>query len=36
VHHTCATDTDNIRVVFGAAQDILLKKAVGESGLGGI
>ena len=34
VHITCATDTDNIRVVFKAVQELVLQKAVASSGLG--
>ena len=29
---TCATDTRNVRVVFGACKDIILKKNLQESG----
>jgi len=34
VHLTCATDTNNIEVVFSAIKDILLRKVLDESGLG--
>lgn len=33
-HITCATDTSNIRHVFEAVKDIILHKALDESGLG--
>ena len=29
---TCATDTRNVRVVFGACKDIILKQNLQESG----
>jgi len=31
-HHTCATDTGNVRVVFNAVKDIILRKALDQSG----
>jgi hypothetical protein len=31
-HVTCATDTQNIRFVFDAVKDILLQKAMIQSG----
>jgi len=34
VHATCATDTDNIHVVFNAVKDIILHKVLDDSGLG--
>jgi len=34
VHATCATDTDNIQVVFNAVKDIILHKVLDDSGLG--
>lgn len=34
VHYTCATDTDNITVVFKACQDIILNKIINKMGLG--
>jgi len=33
-HVTCATDTGNVRVVFDAVKDIILHKALNQSGLG--
>jgi len=33
-HLTCATDTDNIQVVFNAVKDIILHKALDQSGFG--
>jgi len=33
-HLTCATDTNHVRVVFNAVKDIILHKALDESGLG--
>jgi guanine nucleotide-binding protein G(i) subunit alpha len=33
-HVTCATDKDNINVVFNAVKDIILHKVLDESGLG--
>jgi len=33
VHHTCATDTDNITVVFKAVQDIILNKIMDKMGI---
>jgi GTPase SAR1 family protein len=33
VHHTCATDTQNINVVFKAVQDILLNKILDKLGI---
>jgi len=33
-HSTCATDTDNIHVVFNAVKDIILHKVLDESGIG--
>jgi len=33
VHHTCATDTGNITVVFKAVQDILLNKVLDKLGI---
>jgi len=33
-HVTCATDTDNIQVVFNAVKDIILHKVLDDSGLG--
>jgi len=35
-HVTCATDTDNIQVVFNAVKDIILHKMLDDTGLGGI
>lgn len=32
-HVTCATDTDNINVVFNAVKDIILQKILDESGI---
>ena len=32
-HVTCATDTENIKVVFNAVQDIVIKEALKKSGL---
>jgi hypothetical protein len=32
-HITCATDTDNIRVVFNAVKDIIIRKSLNEAGL---
>ena len=32
-HVTCATDTENIRVVFHAVQDIIIKKSLADGGL---
>lgn len=32
-HVTCATDTQNVSVVFNAVKDIILKKSLGEAGL---
>lgn len=34
VHITCATDTNNIQVVFDAVKDIILHQVLDESGLG--
>lgn len=34
IHLTCATDTNNIQVVFAAAKDIILHHILDESGLG--
>jgi hypothetical protein len=31
-HFTCATDTNNIRVVFGAVRDIILSKVMASGG----
>jgi hypothetical protein len=31
-HVTCATDSDNVRVVFDACRDIILKKNLEDSG----
>merc|ERR1711916_218465 len=31
-HHTCATDTGNVRVVFNAVKDIILRKVLDQSG----
>jgi len=36
VHTTCATDTDNVQVVFNAVKDIVLQKILDESGIGGL
>jgi len=33
-HATCATDTDNVQVVFNAVKDIVLQKILDESGMG--
>lgn len=33
-HVTCATDTDNIQVVFNAVKDIILHRIIDESGIG--
>jgi hypothetical protein len=33
-HVTCATDTNNVRVVFDAVRDTVLHKALRDSGLG--
>jgi len=33
-HVTCATDTDNIQVVFNAVKDIILHKIIDDSGIG--
>lgn len=33
VHHTCATDTNNITVVFKAVQDILINKILDKMGV---
>jgi len=33
---TCATDTDNIQVVFNAVKDIILHKMLDDTGLGGV
>jgi len=35
-HTTCATDTDNVQVVFNAVKDIVLQKILDESGIGGL
>lgn len=32
-HITCATNTDNVAVVFDAVKDIVLRKALGDAGL---
>jgi hypothetical protein len=32
-HVTCATDTDNIAIVFDAVKDIIIRKSLGEAGL---
>jgi len=32
-HVTCATDTDNMKHVFNAVKNIILQKALGDSGL---
>jgi len=32
-HVTCATDTDNIKVVFNAVKDIVIKQSLTEAGL---
>jgi len=32
-HITCATDTDNIKVVFNAVKDIIIRKSLNEAGL---
>jgi len=34
IHLTCATDTNNIEVVFAAIKDIILRKVLDDSGLG--
>lgn len=34
VHPTCATDTQNIAVVFNAVKDIILHKLLDQSGIG--
>jgi len=33
-HFTCATDTNHVRIVFNAVKDIILHKALDQSGLG--
>jgi GTPase SAR1 family protein len=33
IHVTCATDTNNIQVVFRAVKDIVIRKSLGEAGL---
>lgn len=33
-HLTCATDTENVKVVFDAVKDFLLHQAINQSGLG--
>lgn len=33
-HFTCATDTDNVKVVFEAVKDFLLHQALNSSGIG--
>ncbi len=33
-HITCATDTNNVKVVFEAVKDTVLQKALKDSGLG--
>jgi len=33
-HVTCATDTDNVQVVFNAVKDVILHKVLDDSGLG--
>jgi len=35
-HTTCATDTDNVQVVFNAVKDIVLQRILDESGIGGL
>jgi len=35
-HVTCATDTDNVQVVFNAVKDIVLQRILDESGIGGL
>lgn len=32
-HHTCATDTDHIKVVFGIVKDIVIKRGLQRAGL---
>lgn len=32
-HETCATDTDNVRIVFNAVKDIILNQALKEAGM---
>ena len=32
-HLTCATDTENIAVVFNAVKDIIIRKSLNEAGL---
>jgi len=32
-HVTCATDTDNVSMVFNAVKDIIIRKSLGEAGL---
>jgi len=34
IHVTCATDTDNIQVVFNAVKDIILHRMIDQSGMG--
>jgi hypothetical protein len=34
-HVTCATDTDNVNVVFNAVKDIILQIIINDSGLSG-
>jgi len=33
LHYTCATDTNNMRVVFAAVKDIVIRKSLQEGGL---
>lgn len=33
VHFTCATDTTNVRIVFNAVKDIIIRKSLQEGGL---
>jgi len=35
VHFTCATDTENVKVVWNATRDIILRKLLDRAGLGG-
>jgi hypothetical protein len=32
-HLTCATDTENIAVVFNSVKDIIIRKSLNEAGL---
>ena len=33
VHVTCATDTANVRVIFNAVKDTIIRKSLAEGGL---